>query len=184
MHIRLTHGVSGATTGSSCCTTARDIAEAEAQAEDLRSDTAARRCLEPPLGKINPLGRCAARSAKRHSLRPATRTRQTPPAVRLAVNRPMPTQLPCSDPEDRTTGTSPVAASEADRTLQLRAAIATRLERGDSLDTVERELIAPSRLPEEQQSALWVYAWSHPKRSQEASSALRNLRSHAVRPSR
>ena len=54
--------------------------------------------------------------------------------------------------------------SEPQRTRQLRAAIATRLERGDSLDTVERELIAPSRLPEEQQTALWVYAWSHPKR--------------------
>jgi len=47
---------------------------------------------------------------------------------------------------------------------QLRAAIAMRLERGDTLDTVERELIVPSGLPEEQQSALWVYAWSHPKR--------------------
>ena len=55
-------------------------------------------------------------------------------------------------------------ASEADRMRQLRAAIATRLERGDTLDTVERELIVPSGLPEEQQSALWVYAWSHPKR--------------------
>jgi len=53
---------------------------------------------------------------------------------------------------------------EPQRMRQLRAAIATRLERGDSLDTVERELIAPSRLSEEQQSALWVYAWSHPKR--------------------
>ena len=47
---------------------------------------------------------------------------------------------------------------------QLRAAIDTRLGRGDALDTVEHELIAPSRLPEEQQSALWVYAWSHPQR--------------------
>ena len=48
------------------------------------------------------------------------------------------------------------------RTLQ--AAIATRLERGNTLETVERELIVPSGLSEEQQSALWVYAWSHPKR--------------------
>jgi len=46
---------------------------------------------------------------------------------------------------------------------QLRAAIARRLERGDPLDTVERELIAPSGLAEEQQSALWLYAWSDPK---------------------
>jgi hypothetical protein len=57
----------------------------------------------------------------------------------------------------------PEAASEADRVRQLRAAIARRLERGDTLDTVERELIAPSGLAEEQQSALWLYAWSHPK---------------------
>jgi hypothetical protein len=47
---------------------------------------------------------------------------------------------------------------------QLRAAIVTRLERGDTLQTVERELIVPSGLPDEQQSALWVYAWSHPNR--------------------
>jgi hypothetical protein len=46
---------------------------------------------------------------------------------------------------------------------QLLAAIARRLDRGDTLDTVERELIAPSGLAEEQQSALWLYAWSHPK---------------------
>jgi hypothetical protein len=58
----------------------------------------------------------------------------------------------------------PEAASEADRMRQLRAAIARRLERGDTLDTVERELIAPSGLAEEPQSALWLYAWSHPKR--------------------
>ena len=55
-------------------------------------------------------------------------------------------------------------AGEPDLMRQLRAAIATRLERGDTLDTVERELIVPSGLPEEQQSVLWVYAWSHPKR--------------------
>ena len=48
---------------------------------------------------------------------------------------------------------------------QLRAAIARRLERGDTLDTVERELIAPSGLAEEQQSVLWLYACSHPKRA-------------------
>jgi hypothetical protein len=47
---------------------------------------------------------------------------------------------------------------------QLRAAIAARLERGDTLDAVERELIAPARLSDEQQSALWLYAWSLPKR--------------------
>jgi len=56
------------------------------------------------------------------------------------------------------------AASEADRLRQLRAAIATRLERGDTLETVERELIATAGLPGDQQSALWLYVWSHPKR--------------------
>jgi len=58
----------------------------------------------------------------------------------------------------------PEAVGEADRMRQLQAEIATRLQRGNTLDTVERELIAPSGLPEEQQSALWLYAWSHPKR--------------------
>jgi hypothetical protein len=41
---------------------------------------------------------------------------------------------------------------------QLREDIATR--RGDSLENVERELIAPSGLSEELQSALWLYGWS------------------------
>jgi hypothetical protein len=47
---------------------------------------------------------------------------------------------------------------------QLRREIARRLEQGASLDAVERELIAPSALPKEQQSALWLYAWSLPQR--------------------
>ena len=58
----------------------------------------------------------------------------------------------------------PEAPSDANRIPELEAAIATRLERGDTLDTVERELIASSGLPEELQSALWLYAWSHPQR--------------------
>lgn len=52
---------------------------------------------------------------------------------------------------------------EAYRMRQLQAAITTRLKRGDTLEAVERELIAPSGLPEEQRSALWVYAWSCPE---------------------
>jgi hypothetical protein len=43
---------------------------------------------------------------------------------------------------------------------QLRGEIATRLRRGDSLENVERELIAPSGLTEDLQSALWLYGWS------------------------
>ena len=58
----------------------------------------------------------------------------------------------------------PEAASEADHLRQLQAAIATRLERGDTLEAVERDLIAPSGLPEDQQHALWLYAWSYPQR--------------------
>ena len=46
---------------------------------------------------------------------------------------------------------------------QLRVEIAARLERGDSLDSVERELIAPSRLSEELKSVLWLYGWLLPK---------------------
>ena len=46
------------------------------------------------------------------------------------------------------------------RLQQLRAEIATRLRHGDSLEHIERELIAPSELTEELQSALWLYGWS------------------------
>ena len=56
------------------------------------------------------------------------------------------------------------AASDAYRMRQLRASIRTRLGHGDALDTIERELIAPSGLSEEEQSALWLYAWSQPAR--------------------
>jgi len=61
---------------------------------------------------------------------------------------------------------APEAPGEAYRMRQLEGAIARRLDRGDTLDTletIERELIAPSGLPEEQQSALWLYAWSCPE---------------------
>lgn len=55
------------------------------------------------------------------------------------------------------------AAGETQPLGQLQAEIASRLGRGDSLDSVERELIAPSRLSEEQKAALWLYGWSLPK---------------------
>jgi hypothetical protein len=55
------------------------------------------------------------------------------------------------------------AARAAQPLRQLRVEIASRLGRGDSLDSVERELIAPSRLSEEQKAALWLYGWSLPK---------------------
>ena len=53
--------------------------------------------------------------------------------------------------------------SEAQSLRQLRAQLAARLGRGDSLDSLERELIAHSPLSEEQKSALWLYGWSLPK---------------------
>lgn len=56
------------------------------------------------------------------------------------------------------------AAGEARLLRSLRTAIAARLHEGVSLDSVERELIAPSPLSEEQQAALWLYGWSFPKR--------------------
>ena len=71
-----------------------------------------------------------------------------------------------------TAGIPPEAPSEAYRMRRLRAAIATRFERGDMLDTIERELIAPSGLSEEEQSALWLYAWSHPTRRATSQAAL------------
>jgi hypothetical protein len=72
--------------------------------------------------------------------------------------------VPPPDPRHLQPDPDAASASEADRERQLREAIATRLERGDTLETVELELIVPSGLPEEQRWALWVYAWSHPKR--------------------
>ena len=56
------------------------------------------------------------------------------------------------------------ALSDTQSLGQLWVEIAARLGRGDSLDSVERGLIAPSGLSEEEQSALWLYAWSHPAR--------------------
>jgi hypothetical protein len=60
-------------------------------------------------------------------------------------------------------GTTREELGEAQTLRQLRAEVAARLERGDSLDSVERELIVPSRLSEERKSALWLYGWSLPK---------------------
>jgi hypothetical protein len=55
------------------------------------------------------------------------------------------------------------AVAETQQLRQLRAEIAARLGQGDSLDSVERELIARSRLTEEQKSALWLYGWLLPR---------------------
>ena len=50
--------------------------------------------------------------------------------------------------------------TDARRFPQLRREVAARRERGDSLERVERELIARSGLSEDLQSALWLYAWA------------------------
>ncbi|HYB26227.1 MAG TPA: hypothetical protein VEF89_06420 [Solirubrobacteraceae bacterium] len=82
-----------------------------------------------------------------------------------------------------TTRTPPEAASETFAERPLQAAIAARLDRGDTLDTVERELIAPSGLPEEQQSALWLYAWSCQSAGQPLPRDLRSGRRSETRSS-
>jgi hypothetical protein len=72
--------------------------------------------------------------------------------------------LPTGPPANPERATGADAVEQAPRPLaspqQLRAELAKRLGQGDSLDSVECELIAPSRLSEEQQSALWLYGWS------------------------
>src|SRR5215210_6903293 len=44
--------------------------------------------------------------------------------------------------------------------MELQAAIEAAMRRGQSLSTVEDEIIEPSRLSDEAKSALWLYAWS------------------------
>jgi hypothetical protein len=44
---------------------------------------------------------------------------------------------------------------------QLQTEVGTRLRRGDSLSSVEDEVIEPSGLSEEHKSALWLYGWSY-----------------------
>jgi hypothetical protein len=43
---------------------------------------------------------------------------------------------------------------------RLLEAVRTRLQRGDSFDRVEEELIEGSGLDDQHKSALWLYAWS------------------------
>jgi hypothetical protein len=44
--------------------------------------------------------------------------------------------------------------------IELQAAIEAAMRGGQSLSTVEDEIIEPSRLSDEAKSALWLYAWS------------------------
>jgi hypothetical protein len=44
--------------------------------------------------------------------------------------------------------------------IELQAAIEAAMRGGQSLSTVEDEIIEPSRLSDDAKSALWLYAWS------------------------
>lgn len=44
--------------------------------------------------------------------------------------------------------------------MELQRAIDVGMRRGESFSTVEAEIIEPSRLSDEEKSALWLYAWS------------------------
>ena len=46
------------------------------------------------------------------------------------------------------------------RLTELQRAIDAGMRRGESLSTVEDEIIEPSPLSDEEKSALWLYAWS------------------------
>jgi alkylhydroperoxidase family enzyme len=48
----------------------------------------------------------------------------------------------------------------------LRDEIAFRLRRGERLAEVERELIAPARLSEDERAALWLFAWSYLRKAE------------------
>ena len=122
-----------------------------------RTHAAARQCTD-----CKTSGMAWCESCVEGDCRPIARETIRLPVARSAVRAPVPPRG-----QQHSTQTSPrVRAADIapDRMRQLQAAIAARLARGDTLDTVERELLAPAGLPEEQQNALWVYAWSHPKR--------------------
>jgi hypothetical protein len=44
---------------------------------------------------------------------------------------------------------------------QLQDELGTRLRRGEPWTRLEHDLIEPSDLPEEEESALWLYGWAH-----------------------
>jgi hypothetical protein len=59
----------------------------------------------------------------------------------------------------------------------LRNEVDVCMRRGDSFSTVEDEVIEPSRLSEDQKSALWLYGWSFVS----AGSQRREAESHIAR---
>jgi hypothetical protein len=44
--------------------------------------------------------------------------------------------------------------------MELQDVVGARMRDGEAFDTVEREVIEPSGLPEEQRSALWLFGWA------------------------
>jgi hypothetical protein len=46
------------------------------------------------------------------------------------------------------------------RLSQLQRRIEQEVRRGEPFDRIEDDVIEPSGLPEDQKSALWLYAWS------------------------
>ena len=62
---------------------------------------------------------------------------------------------------------------------ELRDEVEFCMRRGDSFSTVEDEVIEPSRLSDDQKSALWLFGWSfvsHGAQRKEAESHLSRLR--------
>jgi hypothetical protein len=51
----------------------------------------------------------------------------------------------------------------------LRHEIAAWLDRGETLDAVDAELIEPAIVSEDERAALWLFAWSFAKRRQATS---------------
>ncbi len=43
---------------------------------------------------------------------------------------------------------------------EVHRAIEAEMRRGKSFSAVEQEIIEPTQLPDEEKSALWLYAWS------------------------
>ncbi len=63
--------------------------------------------------------------------------------------------------------------------VRLQERIAVGMERGDSLEQVERDVIAVADISNERKAALWLYAWSFPNgaaQPQAASSELLSTR--------
>jgi hypothetical protein len=67
-----------------------------------------------------------------------------------------------SPKSDRASHAPAIAARPPRPTWRLREEVAERLERGERLPRLERDLIEPAHgLDEEQRAATWLFAWSY-----------------------